>query len=224
MKSFAASLLFIFLLYCRLCSALQADEPARVKPYPGLIATWIGQNPNEPVDLTNRSAAVGPDGFEDIQVELRGLIVNSPVEFIEIESENRACQTCKRKTRHDRWTGEVKNPSSAASIPPARSPAGPRDAGPSGPRRYWSSLSTLCCDWLASASADTAIDCRVDSAWLLAASSLLAASVRLDEMQQQPREEGGQTLLRRSSPVGAWPIHSERDQARSVGTRLPAPA
>ena len=34
---------------------------------------------------------------------------------------------------------------------------------------------------LASASADTAIDWRVDSAWLLAASSLESASVRLDE-------------------------------------------
>src|SRR5882762_9870296 len=44
-----------------------------------------------------------------------------------------------------------------------------------------SSCSTLCCDWLASASADTAIDCRVDSAWLFAASSLVSASVRLAE-------------------------------------------
>src|SRR5712691_8149795 len=57
--------------------------------------------------------------------------------------------------------------------PPFRSPAD---------RRYHcSSLSTLCCDWLDSASADTAIDCRVDSAWLLAASSLESASVRLAE-------------------------------------------
>src|SRR6266403_5176773 len=44
-----------------------------------------------------------------------------------------------------------------------------------------SSWSTLCWLWLASDSADTAIDCRVDSAWLLAASSLVSASVRLDE-------------------------------------------
>src|SRR6202165_1330201 len=44
-----------------------------------------------------------------------------------------------------------------------------------------SSCSTLCCDWLASASADTAIDWRVDSAWLLAASSLESASVKLAE-------------------------------------------
>src|ERR1700720_4465870 len=50
--------------------------------------------------------------------------------------------------------------------------------------RFWdqrNSCSTLCCDWLASASAETAIDWRVDSAWLLAASSLESASVRLDE-------------------------------------------
>src|SRR4051812_14737695 len=46
---------------------------------------------------------------------------------------------------------------------------------------YCSSFSTLCCDWLASASAETAIDWRVDSAWLLAASSLVSASVRLAE-------------------------------------------
>src|SRR5882757_11205546 len=42
------------------------------------------------------------------------------------------------------------------------------------------SCSTLACEWLASASAETAIDWRVDSAWLLAASSLVSASVRLD--------------------------------------------
>src|SRR6202165_6311897 len=44
-----------------------------------------------------------------------------------------------------------------------------------------SSCSTLACDWLGRASAETAIDWRVDSAWLLAASSLVSASVRLDE-------------------------------------------
>src|SRR6266852_6627206 len=48
-------------------------------------------------------------------------------------------------------------------------------------RTQRSSWSTLCCDWLASDSADTAIDWRVDSAWLLAASALVSASVRLDE-------------------------------------------
>src|SRR5438876_1144103 len=44
-----------------------------------------------------------------------------------------------------------------------------------------SSCRTLCCDWLASDSAEVAIDWRVDSAWLLAASSLESASVRADE-------------------------------------------
>src|SRR6201999_537386 len=44
-----------------------------------------------------------------------------------------------------------------------------------------SSWSTLCCDWLASASAETAIDWRVDSAWLLAASSFGSAIVRFVE-------------------------------------------
>src|SRR6266478_5198498 len=50
-----------------------------------------------------------------------------------------------------------------------------------GGRNQRSSCSTLCWDWLASASAETAIDWRVDSAWLLAASSLVSASVRLAE-------------------------------------------
>src|SRR5581483_6068984 len=45
---------------------------------------------------------------------------------------------------------------------------------------YRKSCSTLACDWLASARAETAIDRRVESAWLLAASSLVSASVRLD--------------------------------------------
>src|SRR3954453_359205 len=43
------------------------------------------------------------------------------------------------------------------------------------------SCNTLCCDWLASDSAETAIDWRVDSAWLLAASSFASASVRFAE-------------------------------------------
>src|ERR1700694_5036708 len=43
------------------------------------------------------------------------------------------------------------------------------------------SCRTLCCAWLASDSADVAIDWRVDSAWLLAASSLESASVKADE-------------------------------------------
>src|SRR6266478_4505687 len=43
------------------------------------------------------------------------------------------------------------------------------------------SCRTLCCDWLASDSAEVAIDWRVDSAWLLAASSLESASVKADE-------------------------------------------
>src|SRR3954453_1983779 len=46
---------------------------------------------------------------------------------------------------------------------------------------HCSRRSTLCCDWLASASAETAIDWRVDSAWLLGASSLGSASVKLAE-------------------------------------------
>jgi len=45
-------------------------------------------------------------------------------------------------------------------------------------RRSWR---TLWFDWLASASAETAIDWRVDSAWLLAAYSLESARVRLDD-------------------------------------------
>src|SRR5213080_5143721 len=43
------------------------------------------------------------------------------------------------------------------------------------------SCRTLWFDWLASASAETAIDWRVDSAWLLAASSLVSASVSAAE-------------------------------------------
>src|SRR5437660_328567 len=43
------------------------------------------------------------------------------------------------------------------------------------------SCSTLACAWLASARAETAIDWRVASAWLFAASSLVSASVRLAE-------------------------------------------
>src|SRR6266571_1779996 len=72
---------------------------------------------------------------------------------------------------------------------PARKTRHKKTAGPK-PRRCFlrtmladqrSSWSTLCCDWLASDSAETAIDWRVDSAWLFAASTLVSARVRLDE-------------------------------------------
>src|ERR1700704_5230075 len=62
----------------------------------------------------------------------------------------------------------------------------PGSVSPPDQRSNWS---TLCCDWLASASADTAIDWRGDRAWLLAASSLVSASVRL-------AEPGCSTLIR----------------------------
>src|SRR5581483_2241946 len=69
-----------------------------------------------------------------------------------------------------------------------RAPRQTKTAGSPPPSCVWSmtcgsyrkSCSTLACDWLASASAETAIDCRVERAWLLAASSLVSASVRLD--------------------------------------------
>lgn len=63
-----------------------AQETLAAKPIPGLSASWVGQNLFEPVDLTNRSASVGPDGFEDVQVELKGLSVNYEVESIHIET------------------------------------------------------------------------------------------------------------------------------------------
>src|SRR4029453_14640971 len=60
-----------------------------------------------------------------------------------------------------------------------RSP--PPGIGRMGRRNQRKSWRTLWFDWLASASAETAIDWRVDSAWLLAASSLESARVRLDD-------------------------------------------
>src|SRR5215467_1736265 len=93
----------------------------------------------------------------------------------------------------------VKEPSRSADGPQAlkathvesgQTNAQKKTAGPK-PRRFRlvesfaedqrSSCRTLCCDWLASASAEVAIDWRVDSAWLLAASSLASASVSADE-------------------------------------------
>src|SRR5437016_4447367 len=74
--------------------------------------------------------------------------------------------------------------SSVGSIATSRKSGGALPRRFAGSKRfsaYCSSLSTLCWDWLASASADTAIDWRVASAWLLAASSLVSASVRLDD-------------------------------------------
>ncbi|MFM7127875.1 MAG: hypothetical protein ACKO0V_00780, partial [bacterium] len=63
-----------------------AQETGTAKPIPGLSASWVGQNLFEPVDLTNRSASVGPDGFEDVQVELKGLSINNLVESIDVET------------------------------------------------------------------------------------------------------------------------------------------
>src|SRR6202047_2233184 len=48
-------------------------------------------------------------------------------------------------------------------------------------RNQRSSCNTFCWDWLASDNAEVAIDWRVESAWLFAASSVESASVRFDE-------------------------------------------
>src|SRR6202035_4630184 len=94
-----------------------------------------------------------------------------------------------RSPRVNRDNNEARPPVTPARVSPRRARTEtkkrrgfPRRFGIACCRRdQRSSCSTLCCDWLASASAETAIDWRVDSAWLLAASSLVSASVRLDE-------------------------------------------
>src|SRR6202035_3180977 len=94
-----------------------------------------------------------------------------------------------RSPRVNRDNNEARPPVTPARVSPRRARTEtkkrrgfPRRFGIACCRRdQRSSCSTLCCDWLASASAETAIDWRGDSAWLLAASSLVSASVRLDE-------------------------------------------
>src|SRR6202035_2588541 len=94
-----------------------------------------------------------------------------------------------RSPRVNRDNNEARPPVTPARVSPRRARTEtkkrrgfPRRFGIACCRRdQRSSCSTLCCDWLASASAETAIDWRGDSAWLLAASSLESASVRADE-------------------------------------------
>src|SRR4051812_50089628 len=65
--------------------------------------------------------------------------------------------------------------SSIGSIAASRKSGGALPRRPDGAKRfsaYWRSLSTLCCDWLASASAETAIDWRGGKARGVGAPSL----------------------------------------------------
>src|ERR1700733_768717 len=96
---------------------------------------------------------------------LYGVVFKIGLAAVSICVRNRAKRGLVAKSRHPQENGGVPP---AVWLSVCRSPD------------QRSSCSTLCCDWLASASADTAIDCRVDSAWLLAASSFGSASVRLD--------------------------------------------
>ncbi len=93
-----------------------AQEINPIRPVPGLSASWIGQNLFEPVDLTNRSAAVGPDGFEDVQVELKGLSVDSEVESIDVETLGGGQQWSYGTNQQNHWSAEfVRSPATASS-------------------------------------------------------------------------------------------------------------
>src|SRR6202035_184247 len=94
-----------------------------------------------------------------------------------------------RSPRVNRDNNEARPPVTPARVSPRRARTEtkkrrgfPRRFGIACCRRdQRSSCSTLCCDWLASASAETAIDWRGDSAWLLPPSSLESASVKWAE-------------------------------------------
>ncbi|MFM7315531.1 MAG: hypothetical protein ACKO5E_01170, partial [bacterium] len=93
-----------------------AQETGTAKPVLGLSASWVGQNLFEPFDLTNRSASVGPDGFEDVQVELKGLSVNNPVESIDVETVGGGQRWSFGMNSQTHWNAEfVRTPAGSSS-------------------------------------------------------------------------------------------------------------
>lgn len=60
------------------------SDPTKPVATANFNALWIGQNVDKPVDLTNRSAAVGPDGFEDVVIELSNLSDRDEIKAIDI--------------------------------------------------------------------------------------------------------------------------------------------
>jgi hypothetical protein len=63
----------------------QAD-PTKPIASAEIAAKWIGQDLDKPVDLTNRSAAVGPDSFEDTVIELSKLSDRDAVNGVDVET------------------------------------------------------------------------------------------------------------------------------------------
>ncbi|MBI1325797.1 hypothetical protein GC170_21760 [bacterium] len=63
-------------------------DPTRPVASARIAARWIGQENGKPVDITNPSPAVGPDGLEDAVIELSGLSDRDEVAAVEVRSED----------------------------------------------------------------------------------------------------------------------------------------
>lgn len=61
-------------------------DPAKPVASAVIVAKWLGQTADHPVDLTNRSAGVGPDGFEDAVIELDKLSEKDGVAAVDMET------------------------------------------------------------------------------------------------------------------------------------------
>lgn len=61
-------------------------DPTKPVASAAIAARWIGQEPDHPVDLTNRSAAVGPDGFEDAVIEIEKISEKDAVTAVDMET------------------------------------------------------------------------------------------------------------------------------------------
>ncbi len=62
------------------------SDPTKPVASARITARWIGQDAKKPVDLTNPSPAVGPDGFEDVAIELVGISEKDEVTAVDVRT------------------------------------------------------------------------------------------------------------------------------------------
>lgn len=63
-------------------------DPTKPVASARIAARWIGQEAGKPVDMTNPSPAVGPDGVEDVIIELSGLSDRDEVAAVDVRTED----------------------------------------------------------------------------------------------------------------------------------------
>jgi hypothetical protein len=104
-----------------------AFDPTKPVASARIAAKWIGQSAGQPVDLTNPTASVGPDGFEDFVVQLSSLSDRDDLASVDIESADGKFRWAFGVNPKGAWNAElVREPAKSTTarlvlaVPPAK--------------------------------------------------------------------------------------------------------